>query len=49
MTREVTAIAPWYGSARMVSKHAGESLKGCRWVAIPFAGGLPEVRYTAAH
>jgi len=38
-----TAIAPWFGCARMMAEEVGNLLKGCRWVGIPFAGGMPEV------
>lgn len=27
-----TAIAPWYGSNRILAKHVGEELAGCTWV-----------------
>lgn len=40
---EVTALAPWYGSNRMLAKHVGEELKGCNWVGVPFAGGMTEI------
>ena len=39
----VTAIAPWFGCARMLAEEVGKLLKGCRWVGIPFGGGMPEV------
>lgn len=38
----VTALVPWYGSARMIAKHVGELLDGCSLVAIPFAGSMTE-------
>jgi DNA adenine methylase len=40
---KITAIAPWFGAARMIAKHVGKALKGCNWVAVPFAGGMPEL------
>lgn len=40
---EVTALAPWYGSNRMLAKHVGEELKGCNWVGVTFAGGMSEL------
>ncbi len=39
----ISALAPWYGSNRMLAPNVGAALKGCRWVGIPFAGGLSEV------
>jgi len=38
-----TALAPWFGAARMMAKHVGPELAGCKWCGIPFAGGMPEV------
>lgn len=40
---EVTTLAPWYGSNRMLAKHVGEELAGCNWVGVPFAGGMTEL------
>ena len=45
---KTTAIAPWFGCARMLAARVGELLKGCRWVGIPFAGGMPEVAHIDA-
>ena len=42
------AIAPWFGCARKLAAEVGELLRHCRWVGIPFAGGLPEVIYLPA-
>jgi len=41
---KITALAPWYGSNRMLAPIVGERLKGCRWVGVPFAGGMSELR-----
>lgn len=48
MARKVTALTPWFGSNRMLAKHAGELLTGCRFVAIPFAGGMSELLHIGA-
>ena len=45
---KVTALAPWYGAARMIAQHVGEELAGCRWVGVPFAGGMTELLYIDA-
>jgi DNA adenine methylase len=45
---EVTALAPWFGAARMIAQHVGEELAGCRWVGVPFAGGMTELLYIEA-
>lgn len=43
-----TALAPWFGSNRTLGHEVGAALKGCRWVGIPFAGGMPEVLHLSA-
>lgn len=40
---DVTALAPWFGSARMIAPHVGQELAGCKWVGVPFAGGMTEL------
>lgn len=40
---KVTAVAPWYGSNRMLADRVGEALAGCKWVGVPFAGGMSEL------
>src|SRR5262249_1350932 len=48
MSREVTALAPWYGSNRMLAENVGAELRGLRWGGIPLAGGMTEIRYIDA-
>lgn len=45
---KTTALAPWFGSNRMLAEHVGEALRGCEWVGIPFAGGCCEVPHIKA-
>jgi site-specific DNA-adenine methylase len=45
---KITALAPWYGSARLIAKYVGEELDGCSWVGVPFAGGMTELLYIKA-
>ena len=45
---KVTAIAQWFGTARMIGEHVGEALQDCEWVGIPFCGGCCEVPYIEA-
>lgn len=45
---KITALAPWYGSNRMLGEHVGAALRGCEWVGIPFAGGMAEVPHIKA-
>ncbi len=45
---KVTAIAPWFGGSRLLASEVGRLLAGCRWVGIPFAGGMPELVYIDA-
>jgi len=45
---DITALAPWFGAARLISRHVGDELAGCRWVGVPFAGGMTELLYIDA-
>jgi site-specific DNA-adenine methylase len=40
---DITALAPWFGSARRIAAAVGEALRGCAWVGVPFCGGLSEI------
>lgn len=44
----VTALASWYGSNRMLAEHVGKELSGCAWVGVPFAGGMCELVHIGA-
>ncbi len=44
----IRAIAPWFGSARMNAEIVGEELRGCRWVGVPFSGGMSELAHITA-
>jgi DNA adenine methylase len=46
--REVTALAPWFGANRMLASEVGKLLDGCRWVGVPFAGGMSELEHIDA-
>lgn len=48
MSKPVTALLPFFGSNRTLAPHVGAQLAGVPFVAIPFAGGLSEVRCIAA-
>src|SRR4051794_3718103 len=39
----LTALAPWFGSNRLLAPIVAQELSGCRWVGVPFAGGMAEV------
>src|SRR5678810_546876 len=45
---KITALAPWYGSNRMLGHYIGKALAGCSHVTIPFAGGMAEVPHIKA-
>lgn len=45
---KVTAIAPWFGSNRMLASRFAEELDGCKWVGVPFAGGMSELAHIKA-
>ncbi|MCY2965196.1 MAG: hypothetical protein NT069_16445 [Planctomycetota bacterium] len=39
----VRALAPWFGAGRMIAPLVGRELAGCKWVGVPFAGGMSEI------
>ncbi|NBW11355.1 MAG: hypothetical protein EBR82_25315 [Caulobacteraceae bacterium] len=39
----VRALAPWFGAGRTIAPLVAEELAGCKWVGVPFAGGMSEV------
>jgi DNA adenine methylase len=41
-------VVPWFGGTRTLAPEVGRLLDGCRWVGIPFGGGMPEVAYIRA-
>lgn len=45
---KITALAPWFGSNRTLAHAVGEALEGCRWVGVPFAGGMAELVHIEA-
>lgn len=45
---KITALAPWFGSNRMLAHEVGKLLKGCSWVGVPFAGSMTELIYIDA-
>lgn len=47
-TMKTTAIAPWFGSNRMLAPIVGKELAGCKWVGVPFAGGMSELAHIKA-
>lgn len=46
--RTATALAPWFGSNRLLAHHVGELLAGRDWVGVPFAGGMSELTHIDA-
>ena len=46
---KVTALAPWFGSNRMLAENVGAALRGCSWVGVPFAGGMSELVHIKAN
>lgn len=45
---QVSAVANWFGSSRMVADRIGPELAGCSLVVVPFAGGMSELPYIDA-
>lgn len=46
--KPVTTLVPWFGTNRTLAENVGGALKGCSWVAVPFAGGMCELRHLTA-
>jgi DNA adenine methylase len=46
--KPVGALAGWFGGDRLIAPTVGESLAGCQWVGIPFAGGMAAVLHIDA-
>jgi site-specific DNA-adenine methylase len=40
---KIGALSPYFGGNRMGAAKVGQLLAGCKWVGIPFAGGMSEV------
>lgn len=45
---KTTALVPWFGANRMLGHTVGEELRGCKWVGVPFAGGMSELAHIKA-
>lgn len=45
---KITALAPWFGSNRLLGPEVGRHLQGCEWVGVPFSGGMCEVPHIQA-
>jgi len=45
---KITALAPFFGSNRMLASRVGELLSGSSWVGVPFCGGMCELPYIEA-
>jgi DNA adenine methylase len=41
-------MAPWFGSNRTLAENVGAALAGCRWVGVPFCGGMSELLHIDA-
>lgn len=48
MEPKTTCVAPWFGSNRMLAAMVGEEFAGCKWVGVPFAGGMSELLHIQA-
>lgn len=45
---KVKAVAPWFGSNRMLASRVGELMGKQDWIGVPFAGGMCELPYLQA-
>ena len=46
--RGISSLAGWYGGNRMLAKHVGAALQGCKWAGVVFAGGMSEIPHIDA-
>jgi len=46
---KTTALAPWFGSNRMLAENVAATLAGCSWIGVPFAGGMSELVHIKAN
>lgn len=45
---KITAVAPWFGSNRMLASRVGELMGRQKWIGVPFAGGMSELLHLQA-
>jgi DNA adenine methylase len=45
---KLTAVAPWFGSNRMLAARVGEIMGSLKWIGVPFAGGMSELFHLRA-
>jgi len=48
MTRKSQRLVPWFGSDTENAAEFGAALDGCKWVGVPFGGGMSEVPFVTA-
>lgn len=48
MTRTVQTLLPAFGGNRTNAEAVADYLRGCNWIGIPFAGGMPELLHLKA-
>lgn len=41
-------LVPWFGSNRTLAENVGRALTCCKWIGVPFAGGMSEIRHLNA-
>lgn len=46
--RKSDRLLPWFGSCTENAANVGKALEGCKFVGIPFAGGMSEVPFITA-
>lgn len=46
--RKISTLVPWFGGARLTGAEVGRSLEGCKFVTVPFCGGLSELPHISA-
>ena len=48
MARSIQTLIPAFGGNRTGSEFVADKLAGCKWVGIPFAGGMSELLHLQA-
>lgn len=45
----INTLVPWYGSGRTLAPEVGKLLANKKWVGVPFAGGMCELKHLRAN
>lgn len=45
---KINAPLPYFGANRLLAANVGKAMAGCKWVGVPFVGGMSELAYIKA-